>query len=72
MKKTKVAITGVSGFVGSWLKTELENKLGDPAVYADKNIFLKTEQDYASIQKKVEQLQAQYEVLFEQLLELEN
>jgi ATP-binding cassette subfamily F protein 3 len=53
-------------------KTELENKLGDPAVYADKNIFLKTEQDYASIQKKVEQLQAQYEVLFEQLLELEN
>jgi nucleoside-diphosphate-sugar epimerase len=25
MKKTKVAITGVSGFVGSWLKTELEN-----------------------------------------------
>jgi ATP-binding cassette subfamily F protein 3 len=53
-------------------KTELENKLGDPAVYADKNIFLKTEQDYASIQKKVEQLQAQYEVLFEQLLKLEN
>jgi len=25
MKKIKVAITGVSGFVGSWLKSELEN-----------------------------------------------
>lgn len=53
-------------------KQRLEHLLSDPATYADKTIFQKTESAYNILSSSVEQLQKEYEQLFEQLLELEN
>jgi ATP-binding cassette, subfamily F, member 3 len=53
-------------------KITLEAKLGDPSIYADRTIFQQTEKDYASAETKVKQLQAEYEIIFEQMLALEN
>ncbi|MFM2387152.1 MAG: hypothetical protein RL660_1909 [Bacteroidota bacterium] len=54
------------------VKADLEGKLADPGVYADKNKFQQVERDYNNAVNDVKYKQEQYEVLFEQLLEYES
>ena len=53
-------------------KKELEEKLGSPDIYGDKNKFLKVESDYNSAKKKIEEVNVEYEKVFEKLMELES
>ncbi|MFZ9695499.1 MAG: ABC-F family ATP-binding cassette domain-containing protein [Chitinophagaceae bacterium] len=53
------------------LKAELEKKLSDPAIYADKTAFLETESAYKKVNDKVGELTASYEKLFEEIIRLE-
>jgi len=52
-------------------KKELEAALADPSTYADKNRFLETESNYKSAEDELYKLNAQYEQLFEKIMELE-
>lgn len=52
-------------------KKILEAQLADPAIYSDKNQFSTTENNYKSVALKIEQLQPEYESLFEQLMQYE-
>jgi ATP-binding cassette subfamily F protein 3 len=49
----------------------LESALGDPANYADHNRFTTIEADYKKAKTNREQLDKQYETVFEKLMELE-
>lgn len=56
------------------LKSELsglETQLGDPAVYADKDKFLKLDEQYKQLTVKVNARSADYEQLFEEVMQLE-
>jgi ATP-binding cassette, subfamily F, member 3 len=52
-------------------KAELEKKLSDPTIYADKMAFLDTESAYKKTNDKVTELSATYEKLFEEIIRLE-
>lgn len=52
-------------------KAELENKLAAPDTYANKLLFQETEQAYQAVMTKLSPKQAEYEVLFEELLRFE-
>jgi ATP-binding cassette subfamily F protein 3 len=52
-------------------KAELENKLAAPDTYANKVLFQETEQAYQAVILKLSPKQAEYEVLFEELLRFE-
>lgn len=52
-------------------KEKLEASMGDPANYADKAKFVTLESDYNQAKLKWEELQKQYELVFEKLMELE-
>ncbi len=52
-------------------KKKLELQLADPEVYADKDKFVETDEAYKKLTGKVEQLTAEYDQLFEEMLELE-
>jgi ATP-binding cassette subfamily F protein 3 len=52
-------------------KAELENKLAAPDTYANKVLFQETEQAYQAVITKLSPKQAEYEVLFEELLRFE-
>lgn len=52
-------------------KIKLENDLGNPDIYADKNKFLEVETNYKTVSSTIEKLQQEYETIFEQLLEFE-
>jgi len=52
-------------------KTELENALADPNVYGDKNKFVQAEANYNKAAKELADANAEYEVLFEKIMELE-
>lgn len=52
-------------------KAELEQKLSDPAIYADKLAFLEVESQYKKVNNKVAELTASYEKLFEEIMRLE-
>jgi ATP-binding cassette subfamily F protein 3 len=52
-------------------KVTLEAALADPAVYSDKQKFLKAEADYNKANKEWQDANAEYEVLFERIMELE-
>lgn len=52
-------------------KAELENKLAAPETYANKVLFQETEQAYQAVILKLSPKQAEYEVLFEELLRFE-
>ena len=52
-------------------KNELESALADPSTYADKNKFIQVETDYKAAENELFKLNAQYEQLFEKILELE-
>ncbi len=53
-------------------KLMLENDLANPSVYADKDKFLNTETAYAKITDELKTLEKQYEVLFEEMIALED
>jgi ATP-binding cassette subfamily F protein 3 len=53
-------------------KIQLEQDLSNPQLFADKNKFLSTEQEYQSINNQINQTQKEYEELFEELLLLDN
>jgi ATP-binding cassette subfamily F protein 3 len=53
-------------------KGQLEAALADPATYSDKNKFLETEAEYKKISQDLEKLNAEYEKVFEKIIELEN
>ncbi|MEO7524172.1 MAG: ABC-F family ATP-binding cassette domain-containing protein [Ferruginibacter sp.] len=52
-------------------KTELENSLAAPEIYGDKHKFLKAETDYKNAVKELKDANAEYEKVFEQMMELE-
>lgn len=52
-------------------KTELEAALADPGTYNDKTKFVQTETDYKAAGTELEKLNAEYEVVFEKVMELE-
>ena len=52
-------------------KTELEGALASPEVYGDKNKFLETETAYKNVNTELTQANADYEVVFEKVMELE-
>lgn len=52
-------------------KAELEASLGNPQLYNDKEKFIHTETVYKETCGKLQQLNAEYEVLFEQILQAE-
>jgi ATP-binding cassette subfamily F protein 3 len=52
-------------------KTDSEKALGDPAIYANKDKFIATESAYKTAEAKLKQLNAEYEKLFEQIMDLE-
>ena len=52
-------------------KAELEAGLASPEIYADKTKFLQTETAYKTIAAELMQLNTEYEVVFEKVMELE-
>jgi len=52
-------------------KAELELKLGDPTIYSDKNSFVQTEAEYKKITTELNDLNAEYERLFELIMNME-
>lgn len=52
-------------------KNKLEQQLSDPATYSDKDKFLQTEKAYQDLSRQSEELNAQYESIFEKVMELE-
>ncbi len=52
-------------------KNELEAKLASPEIYSDKNTFTATEAAYKRAITELEQLNKDYEVVFEKMMELE-
>ena len=52
-------------------KTSLEAAMASPEIYADKNSFSKTEQQYQQVSSKLADMNKQYEVVFEKLMDLE-
>lgn len=52
-------------------KNKLEQLLSDPSTYSDKTKFQQTETAYQSLSKQLLQLNAEYEKVFEKVMELE-
>ena len=52
-------------------KTQLEIDLASPDVYGDKNKFQQTEAAYKTNADELKKVNAEYEVVFEKLMELE-
>lgn len=52
-------------------KQQLEDQLADPGIYAHKEKFLHTEQQYQQLQKEIIAVEKQYEEAFEKLMEME-
>ena len=52
-------------------KTELEAGLATPEIYNDKTKFVQTETDYKNTAVELEKLNADYEIIFEKVMELE-
>lgn len=52
-------------------RTELEAALADPATYSDKTKFLEAESSYKKAEEELKRLNAEYEKLFEKIMELE-
>ncbi len=53
-------------------KLKLEQQMADPEVYANKDKFRETEQQYKACVALLEKVQKEYDIVFEKLLELEN
>ncbi len=53
-------------------ESKLENALGDPANYSDKNKFVTIESDYKKAKSSRETLEKEYEEVFEKVMELES
>lgn len=53
-------------------ESRLENALGDPANYSDKNKFVTIESDYKKAKSSRETLEKEYEEVFEKVMELES
>ena len=52
-------------------KTELEAALATPEIYNDKSKFTQAENDYKNAAAELKQLNAEYEIVFEKVMELE-
>lgn len=52
-------------------EARLENALGNPEIYADKDKFVQTEAGYTSAKKERERLEKEYEMAFEKVIGLE-
>ena len=52
-------------------KTTLEAALADPAIYGDKNKFLQAEAEYNKAAKELADANAEYEKVFEKMMEME-
>ncbi len=53
-------------------KNTLENKLADPTVYGDKSKFLTAESEYKKAVEELNAANAEYEKVFEQIMEMES
>ncbi len=52
-------------------KITLESSLSSPDIYTDSNKFSQTESDYKNVSDQLEKANAEYEVVFEKIMELE-
>jgi ATP-binding cassette subfamily F protein 3 len=52
-------------------KAALELKLASPEIYTDKSRFIQTETDYNRVNEELTKINAQYETVFEKIVELE-
>jgi hypothetical protein len=52
-------------------KSKMEAALSDPATYADKDKFLKTENEYQRVSSQFEKVNAKYESAFEKMMQME-
>ncbi len=52
-------------------KTDLQDALGKPEIYSDKNKFQSAEHDYKKAEKELERLNREYETVFEKIMTLE-
>jgi ATP-binding cassette subfamily F protein 3 len=52
-------------------QSKLEEQLGNPATYSDKGKFTQTESEHKKVSEEIAQLNAQYETIFEKIVELE-
>ncbi len=52
-------------------QAELEGQLADPEIYADKDRFLRLDEDYKAVSTQVSAKTADYEKLFEEVMQLE-
>ncbi len=52
-------------------KSDLEHLLAAPEIYSDKNQFIKTEAEYKNTLEKWEKANAEYEVVFEKMMNME-
>ena len=52
-------------------KIEFETGLASPEIYNDKNKFLQTETNYKNTNEELKKLHAEYEIVFEKVMELE-
>jgi ATP-binding cassette subfamily F protein 3 len=52
-------------------KSDLEHLLAAPEIYSDKNQFIKTEAEYKNALEKWEKANAEYEVVFEKMMNME-
>jgi ATP-binding cassette, subfamily F, member 3 len=53
-------------------KNKMEAQLSDPSTYSDKDKFKQTETSYQKLSKDLKDLNAEYEVAFEKVMELES
>jgi ATP-binding cassette subfamily F protein 3 len=53
-------------------KIKLETALASHDIYTDKNKFVQTETDYQTVSSDLQKANAEYENVFEKLMELEN
>jgi ATP-binding cassette, subfamily F, member 3 len=52
-------------------REQLQQALGSPEIYSDKNKFLQTETDYKKAEEELKRLTKQYEEVFEKIMDLE-
>ncbi len=79
-KEVKKELQKSNGFLKNWKKNNylnntegrIEAMLASPDVFSDKNKFLATEREYKSVADSLKETGAQYEKVFESIIDLES
>ena len=70
LQKLQKRFEQVETSLATWQEKKelLEKQLGDPGIYASKDVFLKTERDFNQAMQEIESLNKEYEQLFEKIM----